>query len=104
MPICGTSTGLSRWTAKAGTFSNVIEVALPSRTAAVTLIRPAGASSVSSVTGSVTGTSPSLMSTVAVQIVFEPLMAGYSACSMITKPASASGRVGGRTRLQQVAG
>ena len=40
----------------------------------------------------------------AVQMVFEPDMAGYSACSMITNPASASGRVGGRMRLAQVAG
>ena len=54
--------------------------------------------------GSVTGTSFSAISTVAVQIVLLPLMAGYSACSMITKPASASGCVGGRTTLQQVAG
>ena len=70
----------------------------------MTRMSPAGASSMSSVVGSVTATSPSLMSTVAVQIVLEPLMAGYSACSMITNPASASGRVGGRSRLQQVAG
>ena len=33
-----------------------------------------------------------------------PDMGGYSVCSMITKPASASGSVGGRIRLQQVAG
>ncbi len=54
--------------------------------------------------GSVTGTRPFSISTVAVQIVFEPDMAGYSACSMITNPASASGWVGGRMRLAQVAG
>ena len=63
-------------------------------------IKPAGASSVSSVTGSRIGTTPVSISTVAVQIVFVPDMPGYSTCSMITKPASASGRVGGKTRLQ----
>ena len=54
--------------------------------------------------GSVTGTSFSAISTVAVQIVFEPLMAGYSACSMITKPASAFGSVGGRITFAHSAG
>ena len=38
------------------------------------------------------------------QIVFVPDMPGYSTCSMMTKPASASGRVGGRIRLQFAAG
>ena len=79
-------------------------MALPSRTSARIRIRPAGASRVSWVIGSVTGTSPSSISTVAVQIVFEPLMAGYSACSMITKPASAFGSVGGRITLRRAAG
>ncbi len=34
VPTSGTSTGRSRWTAKAGTFSKVMDVAFPSRTAA----------------------------------------------------------------------
>ena len=84
MPTCGTSTGTSRRCTKAGTFSKVMERALPSRTSALMRIRPAGASSTRLVIGSVTGTRRSLIRTVAVQIVFEPDMAGYSACSMIT--------------------
>ena len=67
-------------------------------------ISPAGASSVSSVTGSTIGNMPVSSSTVATQIVLVPDMPGYSTCSMITKPASASGRVGGRITLQQSAG
>ena len=58
-------------------------------------ISPAGASSVSSVTGSTIGIMPVSSSTVATQIVLVPDMPGYSTCSMITKPASASGP-GGR--------
>ena len=44
------------------------------------------------------------MSTVVTQMVLLPDMAGYSVCSMITKPASASGWVGGRITLQFAAG
>ena len=47
---------------------------------------------------------PVSSSTVATQIVLVPDMPGYSTCSMMTKPASASGRVGGRITLQQSAG
>ncbi len=65
---------------------------------------PAGVSSLSSVTGSFAATIPVSMSTVTTQMVLLPDMAGYSVCSMMTKPASASGLVGGRIRLQQVAG
>ena len=77
---------------------------LPSRTAACTRTSPAGVSSVSSVTGSVTATMPVSISAVTTQMVFEPDIGGYSTCSMITKPASASGAVGGRITLQQRAG
>ena len=55
-------------------------------------------------TGSRIGSMPVSSSTVVTQIVFVPDMPGYSTCSMITKPASASGRVGGRIRLQLAAG
>jgi len=41
---------------------------------------------------------------VVTQMVFVPDIGGYSTCSMMTKPASASARVGGRTRLQLAAG
>ena len=65
---------------------------------------PAGVSRVSSVTGSTAATMPVSMSAVTVQMVFVPDMGGYSVCSMITNPASASGCVGGSTRLQFAAG
>jgi hypothetical protein len=42
---------------------------------------------------------PVSSSTVAVQIVFEPDLAGYSVGSMMMKPASQSARVGGTTRF-----
>ena len=47
-------------------------------------MRPAGASSVSSVTGSVIGRVPVSRSAVTTHIVFVPDMPGYSTCSMIT--------------------
>jgi len=77
---------------------------LPRVTSASTAISPAGVSSLSRVTGSQTGTIPVSMSTVTTQMMLVPDMGGYSTCSMITKPASASGFAGGRIRLQQVAG
>ena len=73
-PTPGTSTGASRWVAKDGTFSNVTRSQRPSRQSARTRTSPAGASSTSSVTGSVIGTIPVSSSTVAVLIVFEPDM------------------------------
>ena len=45
---------------------------------------PAGASSVSSVTGSVIGSIPVSSRTVTTHIVFVPDIPGYSTCSMIT--------------------
>ena len=65
---------------------------------------PAGASSASSVTGSVIGSIPVSSSTVTTHIVFVPDIPGYSTCSMITYPASASGWFDGRMRLQFAAG
>ena len=65
---------------------------------------PAGASRVSSVTGSVIGSMPVSSSTVTTHIVFVPDIPGYSTCSMITYPASASGWLEGRIRLQLAAG
>ena len=56
---------------------------------------PAGVSRVSSVTGSAMGTSPVSSSAVTTQMVLVPDMGGYSTCSRMMKPASASGRVGG---------
>ena len=58
-----------------------------------------GASSRTTVSGSVIGTIPVSSKTVVVQIVFEPDMAGYSVGSMMMKPASQSGRVAGTTRF-----
>ena len=69
---------------------------LPSRHSARTRIRPAGASSVSSVTGSRIGSMPVSSSTVVTQIVLVPDIGGYSTCSMMTKPG-----VGLRVRRRQ---
>ena len=84
VPSWGTSTGASRWVANAGTLRNVTPVTLPPAQVARMRMRPAGASSVISVTGSVIGSMPVSSSTVATQIVFVPDMPGYSTCSMIT--------------------
>ena len=54
------------------------------RIGAVTRIRPAGDSRVSSVTGSVIGRIPVSSRTVTTHIVFVPDIPGYSTCSMIT--------------------
>ena len=62
------------------------------------------ASRVSSVTGSVIGRMPVSSNAVTTQMVFEPDIAAYSVCSMMMKPASASGLVGGTIRLQHMAG
>ena len=81
-----------------GTFSNSTRVTLPSRHCAVTSIRPAGTSSCSVVTGSTIGIIPVSSSTVVTTIRFVPDIVAKSAdCSMITKPASARGSVGGRS-------
>ncbi len=103
-PSCGTSTTASRYAAYAGTLRNVTLSHFPSRTAAWTRITPAGVSSVNSVTGSVAGTIPVSIRAVTTQIVLEPDIGGYSTCSMITNPASASATVGGRITLQHSAG
>ena len=95
---------MSRWVAKAGTLRNVTPVTLPPAHVARIRISPAGASSVISVTGSVIGSMPVSSSAVATQIVLVPDMPGYSTCSMITYPASASGCVGGRITLAHRAG
>jgi len=50
------------------------------------------------------GNLPVSSSTVATQIVFVPDIPGYSICSMMTNPASASLSVGGRITLQLAAG
>jgi hypothetical protein len=62
----------------------VTPVTLPPAQSAVTRISPAGASSVSSVTGSVIGNMPVSRSTVATHIVLVPDIPGYSTCSMTT--------------------
>ncbi len=47
---------------------------------------------------------PVSISTVTTQMVLVPDIGGYSTCSMITNPASASGFAGGRITLQFAAG
>ena len=104
MPSCGTSTGTARCVAKAGTLRKVTAVTLPSEQSARTRMIPAGASRVSSVTGSTIGSIPVSSRTVTTHIVFVPDIPGYSTCSMITYPASAAGSAGLRMRLQFAAG
>ena len=84
VPRPGTSIGASRCVANAGTLRNVTPVTLPPSQVARTRIRPAGASSTSSVTGSVIGSMPVSRSTVTTQMVLVPDIPGYSTCSMIT--------------------
>jgi hypothetical protein len=95
---------VSRYTQKAGTFSNVTCFTLPSWHSALIAIRPAGASSTNSVTGSCIGIMPVSSSTVATAMVLPPLVTGYSTCSMMMKPAAASGCFGGTIRLQHNGG
>jgi hypothetical protein len=57
-----------------GTFSNVIRSTRPSAQSALTRTRPAGASSVSVVTGSTISTRPVSSSTAAVLMAFVPDM------------------------------
>src|SRR6476646_5743780 len=104
VPSVGTSTGTARCVAKAGTLRNVTAVTFPSEQSARTRMTPAGASRVSSVTGSTIGSIPVSSRTVTTHIVFVPDIPGYSTCSMITYPAAASGFDDGRTRLQFAAG
>jgi hypothetical protein len=72
VPSPGTSTCRSSANTKAGTLSKVTLTHLPSRHSAVTGTSPAGASSVSLVTGSVIGSMPVSSRAVTVQIVFVP--------------------------------
>jgi hypothetical protein len=62
----------------------VTPVTLPAAQSARMRMSPAGASSVSSVTGSRIGRMPISSSAVTTHIVFVPLIPGYSTCSMIT--------------------
>ena len=94
-----TSTGASRRSANAGTLVSSTLSQRPSRQVARTSTTPPGASSRSTVSGSRISTMPVSSSTVAVQIVFDPDIAGYSVGSMMMNPASQSGRFDGTTRL-----
>src|SRR5450759_4439346 len=104
VPRLRTSTLASRCVAKAGTLRKVTLRTLPWRTSASTAIRPAGVSSLRCVTGSTALTMPVSISTVTTQMVLVPDIGGYSTCSMMTNPASASGWLEGRIRLQLAAG
>src|ERR1035437_9919345 len=104
VPRPRTSTLASRCVAKAGTLRKVTLRTLPWCTSASTAIRPAGVSSLRCVTGSTALTMPVSISTVTTQMVLVPDIGGYSTCSMMTNPASASGWLEGRIRLQLAAG
>src|SRR5450759_1148894 len=104
VPRLRTSTLASRCVAKAGTLRKVTLRTLPWCTSASTAIRPAGVSSLRCVTGSTALTMPVSISTVTTQMVLVPDIGGYSTCSIMTNPASASGWLEGKTRLQLAAG
>src|ERR1035437_91626 len=104
VPRPRTSTLASRCVAKAGTLRKVTLRTLPWCTSASTAIRPAGVSNLRCVTGSTALTMPVSISTVTTQMVLVPDIGGYSTCSMMTNPASASGWLEGRIRLQLAAG
>ena len=90
---------MSRWVANAGTLRNVTPVTLPPAQFARTRMSPAGASSAISVTGSCIGSIPVSSRAVTTQIVLVPDIPGYSTCSMITYPASASGWFDGQDEV-----
>ena len=81
---------------------NVILSHRPSLQLATIFISPPGASKVRWVSGSVIGSIPVSRRAVAVQIVLEPDMGGYSLASMIIKPASASACVGGTIKFAEL--
>lgn len=89
VPTLGTSIGTSRWKAKAATFWSVTRVTLLFATllfatSAWIRMRPPGASSPNSVTGSCIGIVPVSSRTVATHIVLLPDIGGYSMGSMTT--------------------
>ena len=84
---------------EAHTFVNSTLSQRPSRHVARTSTTPPGASSRRIVSGSRISTIPVSSRTVAVQIVFDPDIAGYSVGSMMMNPASQSDRVAGTTRF-----
>ncbi len=86
--------------ANEATLRNDTLVTLPSRQSARMPISPAGASRVISVTGSTMGRIPVSSNAVTTQIVLLPDIGGYSLCSMMMKPASASGLFDGTIALQ----
>src|SRR5260370_38632698 len=104
VPKPRTSTLASRCVTNAGTLRDVTFRTLLWCTSASTAISTAGVSSFRCVTGSMAFTIPVSISTVTTQMVLVPDIGGYSTCSMMTNPASASGWVEGRIRLQLAAG
>jgi hypothetical protein len=77
----------------------VTDTHLPPRHSATMSTGPAGMSSRKRVSGSTIGTTPVSSSTVAMHIVFDPDIGGYSVGSMMIAPAAQSGRVDGTMRL-----
>src|SRR3954465_4049091 len=94
-----TSSGASSANTNAGTFFNVTDTHLPSRHSATMSTGPAGMSRRNLVSGSVIGTTPVSNSTVAMHIVLEPDIGGYSVGSMMIAPATQSSRVDGTSKL-----
>ena len=99
VPRPSTSIGASSAKANAGTFRKVTETHLPSRHSARMSTGPAGMSSRNRVSGSTIGIAPVSSSTVAMHIVLEPDIGGYSVGSMMIAPAAQSSRVDGTIKL-----
>ena len=91
----GTSTEASRACRKLGTLRSVTARARPPSTATRASTSPAGVSSRTTVSGSLTSTIPVSTSTVATPIVPCPHIGRQPETSMNSTPQSASGRVGG---------
>src|ERR687893_832308 len=86
----------SRASRKAGTLRSVADRARPPATATRTCTSPAGVSSETTVSGSVTATIPVSTSTVATPIVPFPHIGRHPETSTNSTPQSASSRRGGR--------
>src|SRR4051794_35974262 len=94
-----TSSGASSAKTNAGTFFNVTDTHFPSRHSATMSTGPAGMSRRNLVSGSSIGMIPVSNSTVAMHMVLEPDIGGYSVGSMMIAPAAQSSRVDGTIRL-----
>ncbi|MCY1230014.1 hypothetical protein D9M72_424090 [compost metagenome] len=101
LPHFGVSTSTSSSCTKDGTIVSFTFSHRPSRQVAVALTRPEAVSSMTTVSGSFISMMPDSSSAVVTQIEFEPDMACAWSVWRMMKPASASGRFGGTSRLTE---